>query len=335
MTTQIYLVTSIAPSGNFYKYNLDLDVTFSGSFSAGDGATTDGDALFEDGEVFFYTINGTKYEVTYDGYGNLNSSIAADFGIFTFTSVVSGPDDDNLLNLQFAYTVDGSTPSTQANGDALDPTTGATIPGWVCFAAGTLIRTRFGDVPIECLKVGDLVHTRDDGLQKIRWFGSRKLPLTSDTVHGSTPVRISAGALGPDAPSKDLLVSQQHRILLQGVAAELLFGEDEVLVPAKHLLNGTDIAYATDLTSVEYVHIMFDTHQIVTSNGLTSESFHPGAVGLGNIDGAAKEEMFRIFPDLRDDTGAYGPTARLTIKAHQAAVLMELHAQTRNHPAHT
>lgn len=332
MTTTIYLVDSITPSGgSFFKYSLDLATTFSGDFSAGDGATTDGDALFEDGEVFFYTVNGTVYEVTYDGFADLNASGTGDLGVFTFTSVVSGSDTDGLDGLQFAYTVDGSTPSTQTNGDALDPAIGSTIPGWVCFAAGTLIKTAFGEVPVEKLKVGDLVETQDDGLQKIRWTGARKLPLKKGAILATTPVRIAANAFGAGMPSSELLVSPQHRILVQGAAAELLFGEPEVLVPAKHLVDGKDITYASDLGTVDYVHIMFDTHQIVTSNGLNSESFHPGAVGLGNIDRAAKTEMLRIFPELGADTAAYGPTVRLTIKAHQAAVLMELRANTQTH----
>ena len=43
------------------------------------------------------------------------------------------------------------------------------------------------------------------------------------------PVLIPAGALGN---TRDLLVSQQHRMLVTGWRAELMFGEPEVLVAA-------------------------------------------------------------------------------------------------------
>jgi len=332
MTTSIYLITSIAQSGGSsnYDYIIDAATFFDGTFTIGTGSTTDGDATFEDGEVFNYTVNGTTYLVQYDGFVDTNAASAPDFSVVTIVSVLSGPDTDGLLGSQFAFTTDTSVPAESNRAKIYDPSVGTPITEWVCFAAGTLISTPFGEIPVESLKVGDLVQTKDDGLQKIRWTGSQRLPLTRGKVNCSTPVRFAANSFGDAVPNNNLVVSPQHRILVDGGMAELLFGEAEVLVPAKHLVNEKNITYACDLDSVLYVHIMFDKHQIITSNGLKSESFYPDTVGLGNINRAAKREMLRIFPELSKGASAYGPTARLTIKAHQATVLMELNA-----PCHT
>ncbi len=95
------------------------------------------------------------------------------------------------------------------------------------------------------------------------------------------PIRIKANALGKGLPKRDLLVSPQHRILVSDWRAELMFGVSEVLVAAKHLVNDRDIRVATDLDEFEYYHILFESHQTVFSEGLPSESFHPG--GLDEI----------------------------------------------------
>lgn len=337
MANSLYLISSITQSGGSSNYDYVIDVTtsYDGEFTTGNGATSDGDDIFEDGETFFYTVNGTTYLAQYDGFVDVNAASAIDFGTVTLISVVSGPDTDGLVGSQFAFTLDGSVPEEANRASLPDPTTGIQIIGLVCFAAGTLIKTDMGDIPVENLTVGDLVKTKDHGFQKIEWINSKVFPLTSGKILKTTPVRIKAHAFGPSQPRTDLLVSQQHRVLVQGAAAELLFGEPEVLVPAKHLVNGNDIEFATDVTSVDYVHFMFNQHQIVTSNGLATESFYPDQAAIGNLDENAKQELLCLFPELRNKISSFGPTARLTIKAYQAAALMQFRNLGFRHPAHT
>jgi len=143
----------------------------------------------------------------------------------------------------------------------------------VCFVRGTRIMTDKGEVPIEDLTEGDLVQTLDHGLQPIRWIGSKVQ--TSDVLNKMTnlrPIRIAAGALGHQVPSRDLLVSPQHRMLVCSKIAKRMFGEEEVLVAAKHMVSIDGIDVATDLAEVEYFHMLFDQHEIVTANGALSES---------------------------------------------------------------
>lgn len=335
MANSLYLITSITQSGGSsnYDYVIDTSTAYDGEFTTGNGATSDGDDIFEDGEVFFYTVNGTTYLARYDGFVDVNAASATDFGTVTLISVVSGPDTDGLVGSQFAFTQDGTVPEEANRALLPDPLTGIQIIGLVCFAAGTLIETAQGNIPVENLTVGDLVNTKDGGLQKIEWINSKVFPLDSGKVLKTTPVRIKAHAFGPSQPGTDLIVSQQHRILVQGPAAELLFGEPEVLVPAKHLVNGKDIEFATDITSVEYVHFMFDRHQIVTSNGMATESFYPDQAAVGNLDKNTKQELLHLFPELEHGISSFGPTARLSIKAYQAAALMQFRSPDLRCPA--
>lgn len=184
----------------------------------------------------------------------------------------------------------------------------------ICFTPGTRIATPQGARDIATLRVGDLVMTRDHGLQPIRWIKSRTVAATGTFA----PVRIRPGVV--TGLERDLLVSPQHRMLFQGYRAELLFGEREVLIAAKHLIDGHAVTQDT-ADAVTYIHMMFDAHEVVYAEGAATESFHPGSLGLTAIQDAAREELFAIFPDLRSDLNHYGDTARRCLKRHEAELL--------------
>jgi hypothetical protein len=109
-------------------------------------------------------------------------------------------------------------------------------------------------------------------------------------------------------------------MLFQGYRAELLFGESEVLVSAKHLIDGQDVTQDVG-GDVTYIHMMFDEHEIVFAEGAATESFHPGSVGLTAVHDAAREELFTLFPNLRSDVNGYGQTARRCLRQHEAELL--------------
>ena len=187
------------------------------------------------------------------------------------------------------------------------------IENIVCFTRGTMIMTPRGEVAIEDLEEGDMVLTRDRGAQPIRWIGSQ----TVEAKGKLAPVMIAEGALGND---RDLRVSALHRMLITDWRAELMFGEPEVLAAAKHLVNG-DTIYVEEGGEVEYFHMLFDNHEIVTANGAPSESFHPGEQGVSWLEEEIREEIFTIFPQLRVDMQGYGPAARTSLKAFEARAL--------------
>lgn len=171
----------------------------------------------------------------------------------------------------------------------------------ICFMVGTLIETDKGPVVVEDLMVSDMVRTRDNGFQPVRWIGARTLAkATLATAPELRPVRISAGALGSGVPSRDLFVSPQHRILVRSNIAQKMFGAREVLVAAKQLviLEGVDFCDMPD--GVGYVHFLCDQHEVVFANGCETESLFTGAEALKSVGPAAREEIFAIFPELRE-----------------------------------
>jgi Ca2+-binding RTX toxin-like protein len=188
-----------------------------------------------------------------------------------------------------------------------------------CFTAGTLIETAAGPRAVESLMPGDMVVTRDHGLQELRWIGRRRISLAEQVVNPSLrPVRIAAGALGDSLPQADLMVSPQHRVLFTGADAEMLFGETEVLVVARHLVDDVAVTQAY-LPEVTYVHILFDRHEIVQTAGLWSESFQPAERTLGAMDADQRAEIAALFPEI---SGKAFDAARPTLKAHEARVLV-------------
>lgn len=184
----------------------------------------------------------------------------------------------------------------------------------VCFVKGTRITTAKGKRPIEMLKRGDLVETADHGLQPIRWIGSMTVAARTDLA----PILIEAGTL---SNRRDLLVSPLHRMVVRGWQVELLFGEEEVLVPAKMLVDGGAIR-AVPMAQVTYFHIMFDSHQIVYAEGTPSESFYPGEEGFAALSSASRAQIFATFPNLlRDGLASYGASARRSLRAYEAKLL--------------
>ncbi|MBB5722843.1 Ca2+-binding RTX toxin-like protein [Loktanella ponticola] len=184
----------------------------------------------------------------------------------------------------------------------------------ICFTPGTNIATPQGSRPIETLGIGDMVLTRDHGMQPIRWIQERTVPATDRFA----PVRLRPGVV--TGLERDLLVSPQHRMLFQGYRAELLFGESEVLMPAIHLIDDKMVT-REEGGMVTYIHMMFDEHEVIYAEGAASESFHPGELGLNGVTDVAREELFTLFPALRSAPNGYGRTARRSLKKHESQML--------------
>ena len=190
-----------------------------------------------------------------------------------------------------------------------------------CFTPGTLIQTARGTVPVETLQAGDLVVTRDNGLQPLRWVGQRRLSMAQLMADPDLqPVRIGRGALSGQGPDRDMLVSPQHRLLIEGARAEILFGEAEVLVPAKHLVGKAHVTRVLPEAGVTYIHILFDRHEIVQSDGIWTESFQPAERMLSAMDAQVRAEVLALFPELEQSDQVF-EGARLSLKAHEARVL--------------
>ncbi len=221
-------------------------------------------------------------------------------GTFTIVGTAT-PEDFN-----FTYTVD----------DGVNTDTGFVIVDAVpCFVRGTRILTDTGPRAVQDLEEGDLVVTRDNGLQPLRWTGSR----TVAAAGKHAPVCIRANTFGDH---NELWVSPLHRVLIRDCTAELLFGENEVLVAARDLVNDGSVTIANG-GIVEYHHLLFDNHEIIYSEGLETESFLPGPQLLNSFEAEVAEEICALFPELNPETGSgYSPAARRTLKPFEAQLLV-------------
>ncbi|KIC20874.1 Hint domain-containing protein [Leisingera sp. ANG-Vp] len=261
------------------------------------------------------------------GDGDDYFTIASDNAFITGDITITGGDDGETTGdtLDFNGQLDpGTLNITDDTGGSKTGTAtlldGSTvyfsgIENIICFTAGTQIATTAGLRAIETLRPGDLVITRDNGLQPVRWISQSTVPAEGSLA----PVRIPAGLFGA---GRDLLISPQHRMLYTGAGAALLCGDSEVLVSALHLVNGTTIRQQPG-GMVTYVHLLFDRHEIIYAEGAPSESFHPGVQAVSALGAPVREELFRIMPDLRWCTGTYGDTARQCMARHEAVFLAQ------------
>jgi len=132
-----------------------------------------------------------------------------------------------------------------------------------CFVAGTRIATARGEVPVEALRVGDrVVALRSRRFAEVTWLGHRRLECADHPRgHDVWPVRVAAGAFATDMPHRDLLLSPDHALFLDGG-----------LVPVRYLINGATITQEP-VAKVTYWHVELPSHDVLLANGLPAESF--------------------------------------------------------------
>lgn len=203
--------------------------------------------------------------------------------------------------------------------------------GWeyssaVCFADGTQILTDNGPRPVEEIDAGDMVRVLDGSYRPLRMHivspqNLRKLQ-SNARLH---PVRIARGALGNGLPHRDLRVSRQHRMLVNGPICARMFGTDAVLVPAHKLtiLPGCQIERPT--ASLSYHHLIFDQHEVIYAEGAASESFFPGPEAIRHVPAEALAEMLEIFPDALFNQHL----ARPAVLGKKSAKLLKRHAKNQ------
>ena len=138
-------------------------------------------------------------------------------------------------------------------------TTDVTAP---CFVAGTLIETDRGGLPVELLRAGDVVVLADGGTAPVVWIGRRRIDcLAHPDPEGVLPVRVRRGAMGGGLPTRDLMVSPDHALFVDGV-----------LVPAGLLVDGNGIVQEA-CGLVSYFHVELDRHAVLLAEGLPAESY--------------------------------------------------------------
>lgn len=193
----------------------------------------------------------------------------------------------------------------------------------ICFTPGTRILTPKGVLRIEDLREGNLVQTKDNGAQPIRWMGQRRMSgARLFAMPKLRPIRIRAGVFGMDEPDEDLLVSPEHRMLIKGPVARDLFNAPEVLAAARDLVDHERVSVDLSVREVTYVHMLLPQHEIVFANGVESESFHPANAALSTLDATDRARLSRMLPSVEDNPQSYGSFARRNLSPSEVAILL-------------
>ncbi|MEP3844017.1 MAG: Hint domain-containing protein [Paracoccaceae bacterium] len=242
----------------------------------------------ETGRILFVTVNGSS---------------TRDFVGVTTTIQINAGDNVTTSDL-----------TSRATGECKDTAT--------CFAAGSVIKTDAGEVPVEQLQVGDAVWTQDGGFLPVQWIGNESV--TKAMLENNpklAPVKIRKNALGPNLPAQDMSVSRKHRILVTSHVAEMLFGTSEVLVPAFGLTNLPGIDEEIDMDSVEYWHFLLSEHQIIKCNSLETESYLPSRDCAFT---RSQVELTTVFPKLFSNPMTFQPTTQPSLTVNETRILTSM-----------
>lgn len=173
---------------------------------------------------------------------------------------------------------------------------------YACFAGGTLITTDRGPVAVEALRTGDMIATAEGNFAPLRLKLSRSIQASELQAHPQLrPVRIGAGSLGMGLPTRDLLVSPQHRMLAVSPIVKRMFGRDQVLVAAKKLTALNGIYIDDQIEQVSYFHLVLDGHEIIYAENTPTESFYCGPFAIEALSSEAVAELHSLFPDLMEE----------------------------------
>lgn len=184
---------------------------------------------------------------------------------FIDTAAKNGSDSDlnsafrtlEVSNLTVNYDRSGASATSITDIGGTDDTITA------CYCKGTLIMTTTGEVAVEELAVGDNVMTSAGDLEPVIWVGNSTIncerQLHKDKAY---PVRIAKDAFGLNLPKRDLFVSPDHSLYVDGV-----------MIPAYCLVNGTTITQDQTEKLVTYYHVELPKHNAILAEGLPAESY--------------------------------------------------------------
>jgi hypothetical protein len=192
-----------------------------------------------------------------------------------------------------------------------------------CFAAGTRIRTARGDVAVEDLAVGDEIIT-SAGRQPIKWIGQRHLDL-SRHLHPekARPIRFAAGCLAANIPARDLFLSPDHALYI-----------DDILVPAKALLNGASIRQIA-APRVTYYHIELADHSVIFAENTPAETYLETGNRGAFENGAGAMTLHPDFAQTEREAKSCAPflQAGPQVEAIRAKILARANMATTDDPA--
>ncbi|MRN66893.1 Hint domain-containing protein [Brucella sp. 10RB9213] len=154
-----------------------------------------------------------------------------------------------------------------------------------CLLKGTLVTTPDGPVAVEKLCVGDLVTTVSGECLPIKWIGWQNYRAgEADWDESVMPIRVRRHALDGRTPHRDLYLSPNHALFIDGV-----------LIRAKDLVNGRSIMRIPVERTLDYYNIVLDRHAVVLAEGAAVETFLMRGDGYRGFTNFSEYE--RLYPD--------------------------------------
>lgn len=170
--------------------------------------------------------------------------------------------------------------------------------GTTGLCAGANLRTPCGERRVEFLRTGDLVVTRDNGLQPVTLIWTQTVPASELAADPSlAPVLLPQRAIAPMMPAKPLKVGGAHRLLIPGWRIDDEEDTESCLVAARDV-EGLEFGSDTGDEDLTYFNIVFATPQVFCANGMPVESFSPSEETLGNAPKDVVEDLRKAFPNL-------------------------------------
>jgi hypothetical protein len=261
--------------------------TLTVTLSVGSGYPNPVDSFQIDTLLFDSTVGTYVGTVGAPGFSvitNVNSASSLTIGGFSSNGTTTIGAGGLLATLTFtvapgttSFTISRADGSLNADNPATETPGALTVP---CFAAGTLIRTPRGDVAVEALAIGDEVCTLlRAATARVIWVGHRSMDCRGHArPHDVQPVRIAAGAVADGVPQRDLVLSPDHSIYLDGV-----------LIPVRYLLNGATIVQL-EVARIIYFHIELDRHNLLLAEGLAAETY----LDTGNRAAFVEADVVRL-----------------------------------------
>ena len=180
--------------------------------------------------------------------------------------------------------------------------------GVAVLAKGTRVRTPSGECAVEELREGNVILTREHGGQPVLWVGQRHVSEVRMMVEPETkPIRLRAGAIRSGQPDADLLVSPHQQVLVSGMRAQQLVGQDEVLASAADLVDGSLITIDRRASEISFYQVLLGRHEVIWANGVPVESLHPAFADLDTTNAQHRARLKSLFPQIDDMVARAAP----------------------------
>jgi autotransporter passenger strand-loop-strand repeat protein len=278
-----------------YAPGTTVSVNLSGGTASGTTVNSDGTEIVSSGG----TASGTTVNS-----GGLVQVVSG--GSITGTDLLSG----GTINLEYATYSAGATAVLNAGTDVLTVTDGGntytlqmagsytgegfevtsatdgTVDVILCFYPGTQLAGTQGGVAVEDITAGTMLKTASGALMPVRWVGQSQISTRFADRQRSLPIRIRAGALGDNLPQRDLLVSPDHALFIEGL-----------LIQAGALVNGVSIIREINVPEqFTYYHVELARHDLLLAEGVPAESFVDNVDRLHFHNWAEHEALVDLAP---------------------------------------